>query len=129
VLLDEVDKGLEKRGHTFVRYADDLNVYMRSKAAGERVMAALRRLFAKLRLRVNEAKRAVALATHRKFLGFSFWVTQGRAVRRRVAPQALVRMKDRVRGITRRSAARSLAAVCKDLRTFCPFRGRTRCLH
>src|SRR5262245_7667869 len=68
VLLDEVDKELEKRGHAFVRYADDLNVYVRSKAAGERVMTALRRLFARLRLRVNETKSAVAPATQRKFL-------------------------------------------------------------
>ncbi len=115
VLLDEVDKELEKRGHGFVRYADDLNVYVRSKAAGERVMAALRRLFARLRLRVNEAKSAVAPATQRKFLGFSFWVAQGRIVKRRVAPQALNRMKDRVREITRRSGGRSLAEVSKEL--------------
>jgi len=85
---------------------------------GERVMAALRCLLAKLRLRVNEAKSAVAPATQRKFLGFSFWVAKGRAVKRRVAPQALARMKDRVREITRRSAGRSLAAVYKELRTY-----------
>jgi group II intron reverse transcriptase/maturase len=115
VLLDEVDKELEKRGHAFVRYADDLNVYVRSKAAGERVMATLRRLFARLRLRVNEAKSAVAPAAQRKFLGFSFWVAQGRIVKRRVAPQALNRMKDRVREITRRSGGRSLAQVSKEL--------------
>jgi RNA-directed DNA polymerase len=114
VLLDEVDKKLERRGHAFVRYADDLNVYVRSKAAGERVMAALRRLFAGLRLRVNEAKSAVALATQRPFLGFSFW-RGGGGVKRRVAPQALERLKDRVRVLTRRSAGRSLAAVCEDL--------------
>jgi RNA-directed DNA polymerase len=115
VLLDEVDKELETRGHAFVRYADDLNVYVRSKAAGERVMAALRRLFASLRLRVNEAKSAVAPATHRKVLGFSFWIAAGRAVKRRVAPQTLARLKERVREMTRRSAGRSLASVCRDL--------------
>ena len=118
VLLDEVDKELEKRGHAFVRYADDLNVYVRSKAAGERVMAAVRRLFTRLRLIVNEAKSAVAPATQRKVLGFSFWVAVGRAIKRRVAPQALARMKDRVREVTRRSAGRSLAAVCKELRVY-----------
>jgi RNA-directed DNA polymerase len=118
VLLDEVDKELEKRAHAFVRYADDLNVYVGSRVAGERVMAALRRLFARLRLRVNEAKSAVAPATQRKFLGFSFWAAQGRIVKRRVAPQALARMKDRVREITRRSAGRSLAAVGKELGTY-----------
>jgi RNA-directed DNA polymerase len=115
VLLDEVDKELEKRGHAFVRYADDLNVYVRSKAAGERVMAALRCLLAKLRLIVNEAKSAVAPATQRKVLGFSFWVAAGRAVKRRVASQTLARLKERVRELTRRSAGRSLAAVCRDL--------------
>ena len=117
VLLDEVDKELEKRGHAFVRYADDLNVYVRSKAAGERVMAALRRLFAGLRLRVNEAKSAVAPAIQRKFLGFSFWVAKGRVVKLRVAPQALERLKARVRQITSRSGGRSLARVCEELGT------------
>ena len=126
VLLDEVDKELERRGHAFVRYADDLNVYVRSRAAGERVMvrsraagervmAALRRLFAALRLRVNEAKSAVARATQRPFLGFSFCGGPGGMVRRRLAPQALQRLKDRVRALTRRSAGRSLAAICADL--------------
>lgn len=118
VLLDEVDKELERRGHTFVRYADDLNVYVRSAAAGERVMAALRRLFAKLRLRINEAKSAVAPATQRKFLGFSFWIGPKRVVKRRVAQQALGRMKDRVRQLTRRSGGRSLATVCEELGTY-----------
>ena len=118
VLLDEVDRELERRGHAFVRYADDLNVYVRSRAAGERVMAALRRLFAGLRLRINESKSAVALATQRKFLGFSFWVAKGRIVKRRVAPQALKRMKDRVRQITRRSGGRSPADVCQELRAY-----------
>jgi RNA-directed DNA polymerase len=118
VLLDEVDKELEKRGHAFVRYADDLNVYVRSRRAGERVMAALRRLFAGLRLRVNEAKSAVAPAIQRKFLGFSFWVAKGRVVKLRVAPQALERLKDRVRQITSRSGGRSLARVCEELGTY-----------
>ena len=118
VLLDEVDKELEKRGHAFVRYADDLNVYVRSRAAGERVMAALRRLFAGLRLRINESKSAMAPAIKRKFLGFSFWVAKGRVVKRRVAPQALERLKDRVRQITRRSGGRSLAVVCEELGTY-----------
>ena len=76
VLLDEVDKELEKRGHAFVRYADDCNVYVRSKRAGERVMELLRRLYARLRLRVNESKSAVDRATNRKLLGYSFWVVQ-----------------------------------------------------
>lgn len=115
VLLDEVDKELEKRGHAFVRYADDLNVYVQSRRAGERVMAALRRLFAGLRLTVNEAKSAVAPATQRQFLGFSFWDAKGRVVKRRIAPKAMRRMKDRVRQITSRSGGWSLANVCEEL--------------
>src|SRR5881628_315526 len=84
VLLDRVDKELERRGHTFVRYADDCNVYVRSRRAGERVLEALRGLYAKLRLRINEAKSAVARAWSRQFLGYSFWVAPGRIVQRRV---------------------------------------------
>jgi RNA-directed DNA polymerase len=74
VLLDEVDKELERRGDCFVRYADDANVYVRSQRAGERVMALLRKMYAKLHLTVNETKSAVASAFGRKFLGFSFWL-------------------------------------------------------
>jgi group II intron reverse transcriptase/maturase len=115
VLLDEVDKELERRGHAFVRYADDLNVYVRTQRSGERVMTSLRKLFAKLKLRVNETKSKVTRATKSKFLGFSFWLAKGRTIRRRVAPQAIARMKERVRELTRRSAGRSLAQVCKPL--------------
>jgi RNA-directed DNA polymerase len=115
VLLDQVDKELERRGHAFVRYADDLNVYVRTQRSGERVMASLRKQFGKLKLRVNEAKSRVRRATASKFLGFSFWVAAGRTIRRRVAPQAIKRMKERVRELTRRSAGRSLAQMCKPL--------------
>jgi len=115
VLLDEVDKELEKRGHAFVRYADDCNVYVRSRRAGERVMGLLRRLYAGLRLRVNEAKSAVDLAWNRKLLGYSFWVAPGRTVKRRVAAKALATMKECVRLITRRSGGRSVEQVCKRL--------------
>jgi hypothetical protein len=118
VLLDEVDKELERRGHAFVRYADDLNVYVRSHRAGERVMASLRKLFGKLKLRINENKSKVMRATKAKFLGFSFWVAKGQVVRRCVAPEAIERMKERVRELTRRSAGRSLAQMCKPLRTY-----------
>ncbi len=100
VLLDEIDKELEHRGHAFVRYADDCNVYVRSRRAGERVMKALQRLFAKLRLRINESKSAVARPWDRKFLGYTFWVTKEETVNRRIADQALTAMKDRVRSIT-----------------------------
>lgn len=118
VLLDGVDKELEKRGHAFVRYADDCNVYVRSRRAGEDVMETLRRLYARLRLRVNEAKSAVARPQDRKFLGYSFWVAPGRKVKRRVAPKALAAMKDRVREITARNGGRSMERVIAELRTY-----------
>ena len=118
VLLDEVDKELEKRGHAFVRYADDCNVYVASRRAGERVMQSLRRMYAKLRLRVNETKSAVAAVWTRKFLGYSFWAARGGAVRRRVADKAMATMKDRVRQITGRNGGRSLAQVTAELRSY-----------
>ncbi|MFO0693077.1 MAG: group II intron reverse transcriptase/maturase [Polyangiales bacterium] len=118
VLLDEVDKELEKRGHAFVRYADDCNVYVRSRRAGERVMGLLRRLYANLRLRVNEAKSAVDRPQNRKLLGYSFWSARGGEVKRRVAPKALTAMKDRVREITRRTRSQSIERVAQDLRSY-----------
>ena len=81
VLLDEVDKELETRGLSFARYADDLNVYVGSKRAGDDAMQTLRRLYAGLRLRVNEATSAVGSPFDRKFLGFSFWVAEGGKVK------------------------------------------------
>lgn len=117
-LLDEVDKELEKRGHAFVRYADDCNVYVRSKRAGGRVMELLQRLFARLRLRINESKSAVDFATNRKLLGYSFWIGPGRVVKRRVAKKALITMKERVRDITKRSGGRSVEQVAAELRSY-----------
>ena len=118
VLLDEVDKALEKRGLAFARYADDLNVYTGSKRAADDAMVTLKRLFARLRLEVNDAKSAVARAWQRKFLGYSFWVAKGRVVRPRVAPAALAEMKARVRLITSRNGGRSMKAVATDLRSY-----------
>jgi group II intron reverse transcriptase/maturase len=118
VLLDEVDKELERRGHAFVRYADDCNVYVRSRRAGERVMKILRRLFAKLRLRVNESKSAIDRPWKRKLLGYSFWNAPGKTLKRKVAPTALAAMKDRVREITRRRRSQSIARVVADLRSY-----------
>ena len=115
VLLDEVDKELEKRGHAFVRYADDCNTYVRSRRAGERVLKLLRRLYARLRLQINEAKSAVDLAWKRKVLGYSFWVAKDSTVRRRVADKALATMKDKVREITKRTGGRSIEQVCNRL--------------
>ena len=118
VLLDEVDKELERRGHAFVRYADDLRVYVGSRKAGERVMRSLVRLFGRLRLRINPAKSAVDRVWRRPFLGFSFWVARGGNVRVRVSGRSLVRMKDRVRQITSRSGGRSLVQVARELRRY-----------
>jgi RNA-directed DNA polymerase len=118
VLLDEVDKELEKRGHAFVRYADDCNVYVRSKRAGGRVMELLQRLYSGLRLRINESKSAVDLAYNRKLLGFSFWVAASGVVKRRVARKAIGTMKEKVRIITRRTVGRSIEQVCARLRSY-----------
>lgn len=118
VLLDEVDKELERRGHAFARYADDCNVYVRSRRAGERVMAALRRKYAALRLRVNEFKSAVARPWDRKFLGYSFWKSKDGTIKRRIADKALETMKERVRQITDRSRGRNLKEVIAELRAY-----------
>ncbi|WP_250480114.1 MULTISPECIES: group II intron reverse transcriptase/maturase [unclassified Caballeronia] len=118
VLLDEVDRELERRGHCFVRYADDANVYVRSRRAGERVMALLRRLYDRLRLRVNETKSAVASVFGRKFLGYSLWVAPGGVVKRKVAAKPLLAFKHRIRGLTRRSGGRSMKEVVERLRTY-----------
>jgi len=118
VLLDDVDKELERRGHRFVRYADDCNVYVRSERAGRRVMEALSGLYAKLRLRVNADKSGVAKAWHRQFLGFSFWVASGGTIKRRVAADSLTRMKTRVRQITRRTGGCSVRQVIAELRSY-----------
>ena len=96
VVLDELDRELERRGHRFVRYADDSNIYVRSERAGQRVMENVTRFItATLKLEVNEAKSAVARPQDRKFLGFSF--TAGPEVKRAIAPNALDRFKARVR--------------------------------
>ena len=118
VLLDEVDKELEKRGHTFVRYADDCNVYVRSRRAGQRVLRGLERCYAKLRLRINHAKSAVARVWERSFLGFGFWVAPGKIVKCRVAKETLNRFKERIRQITCRSGGRSLHQVAVELRGY-----------
>ena len=103
LMLDVLDRELEKRGLNFVRYADDCNIYVRSQRAGERVMASIERFLTKrLKLKVNKAKSAVARPSKRKFLGFSF--TSGKQPRRRIAPQALARFRSRVRELTRRTS-------------------------
>ncbi|RZF28086.1 group II intron reverse transcriptase/maturase, partial [Paraburkholderia sp. UYCP14C] len=118
VLLDEVDRELERRGHCFARYADDANVYVRSRRAGERVMALLRRLYGRLRLKVNEAKSAVASVFGRKFLGYSFWGAPGREVKRRVADKPLATFRQRIRELSARSCGRSLREVVQQVRAY-----------
>jgi len=118
VLLDEVDKELERRGHCFVRYADDANVYVRSRKAGGRVMGLLRRLYGKLRLTVNETKSAVASVFGRKFLGYAFWAATGGVIKRRVAAKPMATFKQRIRQLTRRSGGRSLQDVVDRLRPY-----------
>jgi RNA-directed DNA polymerase len=117
LMLDVLDKELEKCGHRFVRYADDCNIYVRSQRAGERVMAGFERFLAKrLKLKVNKAKSAVAPPQARKFLGFSF--TSGKNRRRRIAPQAISRFKSRVRRLTQRTQGASLAQIVKELSVY-----------
>ena len=118
VLLDEVDKELERRGHCFARYADDCNVYVHSRKAGERVMELLRRLYAKLHLTVNETKSAVASVFGRKFLGYSLWVAKGGQVKFRVADKPMATFKQRIRQLTGRSGGRSMEQVVQRLRAY-----------
>ncbi|MDR6924624.1 group II intron reverse transcriptase/maturase [Pseudomonas sp. BE134] len=117
VLLDEVDRELERRGHCFVRYADDANVYVRSHKAGLRVMTLLRRLYEKLHLSVNESKSAVTSAFGRKFLGYEFWSARG-DVKRAVSYKALKQFKQRIRWYTRRSCGRGLQQIADELRPY-----------
>jgi RNA-directed DNA polymerase len=114
LVLDELDRELERRGHRFVRYADDSNIYVRSERAGQRVMESVKRFItAKLKLKVNESKSAVAKPQERKFLGFSF--TSGKELKRKIAPKAIDRFKERVREITRKSKGRSMEKMVEEL--------------
>jgi RNA-directed DNA polymerase len=114
IVLDEFDQELERRGLRFARYADDSNIYVQSQRAGERVMESLKRfLMTKLKLKVNELKSAVARPWERKFLGFSF--TRAREPKRRIAPKAVDRFKERVREITSRTRGVSTARMAEEL--------------
>src|SRR6201994_1966370 len=107
LVLDQLDRELERRGHRFARYADDCNIYVRSQPAGQRVMKSVTRFITqKLKLKVNETKSAVARPQERKFLGFSF--TASPEAKRVIAPQALDRFKQRIREITRRAKGVSM---------------------
>ena len=114
ILLDELDQELERRGLRFARYADDCNLYVRSRRAGERVMKSITRfLTAKLKLTVNQQKSAVARPWERKFLGFSF--TNAGIPKRRIAPKAADRFKERVRELTSRTRGVSMERMAEDL--------------
>lgn len=114
LVLDELDRELERRGHRFVRYADDSNIYVRSKRAGQRVMESVTRFIThRLKLKVNAAKSAVARPQERKFLGFSF--TDGPEVKRTIARKALERFTRRIREITRRAKGVSLETTMAEL--------------
>src|SRR5712675_630072 len=114
LVLDELDRELERRGHRFVRYADDCNIYVRSERAGQRVMESITRFITqKLKLKVNEAKSAVARPQERKFLGFSF--SAGPDIKRTIAPKPLERFKRRIRDITRRAKGVSITTTMEEL--------------
>jgi RNA-directed DNA polymerase len=118
VLLDEVDRELERLGHRFARYADDCNVYVRSQKAGERVMALLKRHYDKLHLKINESKSAVSSAFGRKFLGYELWLSRKQEVKRAVSRKAQETFRHRIREITRRSGGCSIATVIERLRSY-----------
>jgi RNA-directed DNA polymerase len=114
IVLDELDRELGRRGHRFARYADDSNIYVRSRRAGERVMESLTRFItAKLKLKVNQQKSAVARPWERKFLGFSF--TSAGIPKRRIAPKAVGRFKERIRELTSRTRGVSIERRAEDL--------------
>jgi RNA-directed DNA polymerase len=115
IVLDELDRELEKRGHRFVRYADDCNIYVRSPRAGERVMASISDfIHRKLKLKVNPAKSAVDRPSKRKFLGFSFTAK----AKRRIAPKAIQRYKERIRELTRRTRGVSIETMAEQLAVY-----------
>jgi len=114
IVLDDLDRELERRGHRFARYADDCNIYVRSERAGHRVMESISAFITqKLKLKVNREKSAVARPKDAKFLGFSF--TGGKEPKRRISPQARERFKQRVRRLTRRSKRVSLERMIEEL--------------
>jgi RNA-directed DNA polymerase len=117
LMLDDLDRELEKRGHRFVRYADDCNIYVRTERAGHRVMESVERFITgKLKLKVNREKSAVARVERRKFLSFTFLNRQG--IKRRIAPQAVKRFKQKIRKRTRRTVGRSIQQIIDGLTVY-----------
>ena len=118
ILLDDLDKELEQRGLRFARYADDCNIYVKSRRAGQRVMNSLRRFLAKrLGLKINEHKSAVDRPWNRTFLGFSFYEREG-DIRVRVTKEALDRCQNRLRQLTRRTREGKLEDIIQDINTY-----------
>jgi len=117
LVLDELDRELERRGHCFARYADDCNIYVGSARAGQRVKASVTHFITRrLKLRVNEAKSAVARPGERKFLGFS--IGSGKQAQRRIAPKALRRFQLKVKQLTGRSRGVSVERTVKELSSY-----------
>jgi RNA-directed DNA polymerase len=117
LVLDELDRELERRKHCFVRYADDCNIYVRSRRAGERVKRSITGFITRrLKLKVNEQKSAVARPVERKFLGFSF--TGAREPKRRIAAKVLLRFKQRVRELTDRTRGISIEQMTRELSSY-----------
>jgi RNA-directed DNA polymerase len=119
IVLDDFDHELEKRGHKFVRYADDCNIYVKTPRAGERVMKSVKEFIEKkLKLKVNEKKSTVDKPTKRKFLGFSFFTRQ-MISKIRIAPESITRFKDKIRKITHPRRRRKFVDLIKELQIFC----------
>lgn len=117
ILLDDLDKELERRGHAFVRYADDCNIYVKSERAGKRVMESVRELLTgTLKLKINESKSAVDRPWKRKFLGFSFYTTKGQ-VGIRIHPKSIQKFKKTIRKITNRNHSRNFGERLENLAT------------
>lgn len=115
--LDELDRELERRGHRFVRYADDCNIYVKSERAGQRVMESIRKFITKkLKLKINESKSAVSRPQYRKFLGFSF--TFGKTTKRRIATESIKRFKSKIRRITQRTRGIKLEGMVEQLKVY-----------
>ncbi len=122
IVLDELDRELERREHRYVRYADDCNLYVRSEKAGERMMASITKFITtRLKLKVNASKSAVDKPWNRKFLGFSFGAQEWRdrwKIRRKVAPKALEKIRAKIRELTRRTQGRSITQVMTSLNRY-----------
>jgi RNA-directed DNA polymerase len=117
IVLDELDRELERRKHRFLRYADDCNIHVRSQGAGQRVVINVTGfLTRRLKLKVNEAKSAVARPEERKFLGFSF--SRNEEPKRRIAPKVLLRCKQKIRKLTQRTRGISLEPMMKELAAY-----------